>query len=79
MHAGIAYWRFPLKLVAGKTFPASLAHGKPPILRTWPEAHGRAFRITGSLGRESTVHQRITITKDRQCGIMNAIDMLQIA
>ena len=33
MHAGIANQRFPLKSVAGKTFPAFLAHVQPAILR----------------------------------------------
>ena len=32
MHAGIANPRFPLKSVAGKTFPAFLAHAQPKIL-----------------------------------------------
>ena len=40
MHAGIANQRFPLKLVAGKTFPALQAHAQPAILRIWQEAHG---------------------------------------
>ena len=35
MHAGIAYWRFPLKSVAGKTFPGFPAHAQPAILRIW--------------------------------------------
>ena len=33
MHAGIANYRFPFKLVARKTFPAFLAHAQPAILR----------------------------------------------
>ena len=32
MQAEIANWRFPLKSVAGKTFPA---HAQPTILRIW--------------------------------------------
>ena len=35
MHAGIVNWRFPLKLVAGKTFPAFPAHAQPAIWRIW--------------------------------------------
>ena len=35
VHAGIANPRFPLKAVAGKTFPAFPAHAKPTILRIW--------------------------------------------
>ena len=38
-NAGIANWWFPLKLVAGKTFPAFPAHAQPTILRIWQEAH----------------------------------------
>ena len=41
MHAGIASYRFPLKSVAGKTFPAFPAHAQPAILRIWQEAHAR--------------------------------------
>ena len=33
MHAGIANYRFPLKLVAGETFPAFPVHAQPAILR----------------------------------------------
>ena len=33
MHAGIANQRFPLKVVAGKTFPAFPAYAQPTILR----------------------------------------------
>ena len=40
---GFANWRFPLKLVVGKTFPAFLAHAQPAILRIWEEAHERSF------------------------------------
>ena len=40
MHAGIANYRFPLKSVAGKPFPAFLAHVQTAILRIWQEAHG---------------------------------------
>ena len=36
MHAGIAKYRFPLKSVSGKTFPA---HAQPAILRIWWEAY----------------------------------------
>ena len=36
MHAGIANWRFPLKSVAGKTFPAFPAHAQPAIVRKMP-------------------------------------------
>ena len=39
MHAGIANQQFPLKSVAGKTFPAFPAHAQPAILRIWQEAH----------------------------------------
>ena len=39
MHVGIANLRFPLKSVAGKTFPAIPAHAQPAILRIWQEAH----------------------------------------
>ena len=35
----IAYWRFRLKSVAGKTFPASPAHAQPAILRIWQKAY----------------------------------------
>ena len=35
MHAGVANLRFPLKSVAGKTFPAFPAHAQPAILRIW--------------------------------------------
>ena len=34
-HAGIGYWRFPLKRVAGKPFPAFPAHAQSVILRIW--------------------------------------------
>ena len=33
MHAGITNWWFPLKSVAGKSFPAFPAHTQPAILR----------------------------------------------
>ena len=39
MHVGIANWRFPLKSVAGNTFPAFPVHAQPAILRIWWEAH----------------------------------------
>ena len=39
MHAGIANLGFPLKSVAGKTFPAFPTHAQPAILRFWQEAH----------------------------------------
>ena len=42
MHTRIANWRFLLKSVAGKTFPAFPAHAQPAILRIWHEAHGVA-------------------------------------
>ena len=35
MHARIANQRFPLKSVAGKTFPALPAYAQPAILRIW--------------------------------------------
>ena len=35
MHVGIANKRFPLKSVAGKTFPAFPAHAQHAILRIW--------------------------------------------
>ena len=35
MHAGIANQQFPFKSVAGKTFPAFLAHAQPAILCVW--------------------------------------------
>ena len=38
---GFANWRFPLKLVAGKSFPAWSAHAQPTILHIWLEAHRR--------------------------------------
>ena len=31
MHAGMANWRFPLKSMAGKTFPAFPAHAERAI------------------------------------------------
>ena len=34
--------------MAGKTFPASLAHAQPVIFRIWQEAHGSLFCIPGS-------------------------------
>ena len=43
MHAGIANWRFPMKSVAGKTFPAFPAHAQPAILHIWQEAHGHVW------------------------------------
>ena len=39
MHAGIAKWRFPLKSVAGKSFPAFPTHAQSAFLRIWQEAH----------------------------------------
>ena len=39
MHVEIVNWRFPLKLVAGKTFPPFSAHAQPTILRIWQEVH----------------------------------------
>ena len=39
MHVGIANLRFPLKSVAGKTFPAFPAHAQLALLRIWQEAH----------------------------------------
>ena len=44
MHAEIANKRFPLKLVAGKTFPAFPAHAQPTILRIFQEAHKKNWR-----------------------------------
>ena len=35
MHAGIANYRLPLKLMAAKTFPAFPAHAQRAILRIW--------------------------------------------
>ena len=35
MHTGIATYRFPLKSVMGKTFPAFPVHAQPAILRIW--------------------------------------------
>ena len=35
MHVGIANYRFPLKSVAGKTFPAFPVHAQPAILCIW--------------------------------------------
>ena len=35
MHAGIANKRFPLKSVAGKTFPEFPVHAQPAIFRIW--------------------------------------------
>ena len=40
MHAGIANYWFPLKSVAGKTFPTFPAHAQPTLSRIWQEAHG---------------------------------------
>ena len=39
VHAGIANSRFPLKSVAGKTFPAFPVHARPAILGIWLEPH----------------------------------------
>ena len=39
-HAEIANYWFPLKSVAGKMFPAFIAHTQPAILRNWQKAHG---------------------------------------
>ena len=47
MHAGVANWRFPLKSVAGKTFPAFPAHAQHAILRIWQEAHGNLTTLRG--------------------------------
>ena len=41
----IANLRFPLKSVAGKMFPAFLAHVQPALLRIWQEAHGPKDRV----------------------------------
>ena len=38
-HAGIVNYRFHLKSVAGKSFPASPLHAQPAILRIWWEVH----------------------------------------
>ena len=46
MHAGIANWRFPLKSVAGKTFPTFPVHAQPAILRIWLDAHGAVIGVT---------------------------------
>ena len=35
MHAGITNQWFRLKSVVGETFPASMAHAQPAILRIW--------------------------------------------
>ena len=40
MHHGT--W-FPLKSVAGKTFPTFPAHAQLTILRIWQEAHGQSY------------------------------------
>ena len=40
IHAGIANYRWPLKSVAGKTFPAFPVHAQSSILRIWLGAHG---------------------------------------
>ena len=39
MHGGIANLRFPLNLMAGKTFTTFAAHAQPAIVRIWQEAH----------------------------------------
>ena len=45
IHAGIANLRFPLKSVAGKTFPAFPAHVQLAILRIWQDVHGVCFSV----------------------------------
>ena len=49
MHVEIANWRFPLKLVAEKTFPAFPARAQPSILRIWQEAYGILSNISFQL------------------------------
>ena len=39
IHAGIAVSRFPMKSVAGETFPAFPAHAWPAMFCIWQEAH----------------------------------------
>ena len=48
MHAGIANKRFPLKSVAGKSFPAFPAHAQPTILRIWQEAYYASWFTPGT-------------------------------
>ena len=55
MHAEIAKWRFPLKSVVGKTFPAYPVHAQPAILCIWQDAHSTTYESTKHESRDHTI------------------------